>query len=117
MTILLALTAVPPVLVDKADRVVPPAAWECSITGITAAKRKADLPPEVLHYVDDMADRGKRFRVSDAAAPGDEDLPVKRLVCGYPTLDGYVVEQEVGGSAPHLAKERFRRGRYGYSPS
>ena len=92
------------------------AAPHCSVPGHAVAIRKSELPPEVLREVEgDMADPGQPFRKTDALVPGEEDLPWMRLICGYRTLSGYVVEREQGGRGYNVGKIVFRRTATGFA--
>ena len=105
-------------LLSAAPLALPPAqaAPQCSVPGHAVAIRKTELPPDVSRELDeDMADPGKSFRKSDILAPGEEDLPHMRLICGYRTLSGYVVEREVGGHAYSIGRIVFRRTATGYA--
>ena len=107
-------------LLSVAEPVLPAAEAgpHCSVPGHAVAIRKSELPPDVLREVDtEMADPGKPFRRTDALVPGEEELPAMRLICGYRTLEGYVVERELGGRGYSVGKIVFRRTATGYAPA
>jgi hypothetical protein len=97
---------------------VAQSAPQCSVPGHAVAILKSELPPDVLREVDvEMADPGKPYRRTDVLAPGEEGLPTMRLICGYRTLEGYVVEREQGGRGYNVGKILFRRTPTGYAPA
>ena len=88
---------------------------QCSVTGHGVAITKAELPPDVLREVgENMADPGEPFRTGDTMLPGEEQRPTRRLICGYPTLSGYVVEREGGSRGYRVARIAFRKTALGY---
>lgn len=94
-----------------------PAPPDCSVTGQSIASRTSALPPEVLRAIPErMADRGEPFRSTDMVGKGEEQWPVTRLICGYATDQGYVVEREHGGRGYHIERIQFRKTAEGYVP-
>ena len=90
---------------------------QCSVPGHAVAIRTSELPPEVLREFDGtLAEPGEPFHKTDAPTPGQENLPAMRLICGYRTLTGYVVERERGGRAYSVGKVVFHRTATGYAP-
>lgn len=87
----------------------PLAAPVCTVADRPVARRLADLPPTVRAGLPKaLAEPGASFRRTDFVGPGEQALPTARLVCGYPTSDGYVVEREQGGRGYSVGLVRFR---------
>ncbi|MBN8807753.1 MAG: hypothetical protein J0I47_05905 [Sphingomonas sp.] len=87
----------------------------CSNPSPTAAFAVKKLPQAVqkaLPYR--LADPGQPFNVSDAIAKGDEARPFARLICGYPTKEGYVIERERGGRGYSVGSIRLVKTASGY---
>jgi len=86
----------------------------CSVKAAEVARTKQDLPPSVRLAVADFADSKEAFNKTDALPPNMEGLPFKRLICGYPTATGYVVEWEQGGRGYSIRRTAFRKASAGY---
>lgn len=61
-----------------------------------------------------VADRGQPFNVGDVIEPGQEQRPFMRLICGYATPEGYIVERERGGRGYNIGKVVFDKTATGY---
>jgi hypothetical protein len=95
-SVLLLVAAEPPVTPD-----IP-----CSVTDRPVVTRKQDLPKQVLEALRyDLADPGELFNKVDGLLPGQERFPFARLICGYSTPTGYVVERERGGRGYSVGRE------------
>ncbi|MGI8821564.1 MAG: hypothetical protein ACR2ID_11960 [Chthoniobacterales bacterium] len=76
-------------------------------TTITMLRAMRDLPRSVINACATvsaersfaLADPGGRFQVTDALAPGDENLPRRRLIWAATIPGYYVVHYESGGIA------------------
>lgn len=88
---------------------------QCSISDRPVVRRTQDLPAAVLKALPTrMANPGEAFHVTDVIAPGTEQLPWLRLICGYPIASGYVIEREQGGRGYNIGQIRFRKRQAGY---
>lgn len=81
---------------------------QCGVDGRGAIKRQGDLPPALRAAIPfAMADPGQPFQVTDVVQAG-EKLPWYRLICAYPTKEGYTIEHERGGRGYSIGRTRFR---------
>lgn len=88
----------------------------CSVHDRPIVTKIIDLPPTVHTALPPgIADSGERFRSTDVTRPGEEAWPVLRLICGYSTEDGYIVEREQGGRGYNIARLVFSRSRAGFA--
>ena len=78
---------------------------QCSEIGRSVARRMRDLPSGVQTAVPyRMADPTEPFHVTDVVGPGEANWPWARLICGYPTPSGYVIEREQGGRGYNIGR-------------
>ncbi len=104
----------PSVLLIAAAVVSGPAPM-CGVSGRPVSTSISELPASVQHALAHrVADRGQPFNVSDAIQPGQERRPFMRLICGYSTPEGYIVEREQGGRGYNIGKIVFEKTDTGY---
>ena len=92
-------------------------AIQCGSSDARIARKQAELPGGLVRELPGrMADPGEPFLRTDVIGPEQERLPWMRLICGYPTSDGYVVRWERGGRGYGVGDTRFRKTPTGFVP-
>ncbi|WP_440847759.1 hypothetical protein [Sphingomonas sp. 22176] len=87
----------------------------CGVSGRPVSTNIRELPISVRQALRHrVADRGQPFNVSDALPSGQERRPFMRLICGYSTPEGYIVEREQGGRGYNIGKIVFVKTDTGY---
>jgi hypothetical protein len=91
-------------------QVAAPVTPPCSVRNRPVVNALRAMPPSIQQALAHrMADRGQAFNRTDVIAPGRERLPFLRLICGYATPTGYVVEREQGGRGYNIGAIRFTK--------
>ena len=92
-----------------------PCAPQCSVANRPVAKRVEGLPPAVLKALPyRIANPQEPFRVTDVVSPGQRNLPWARLICGYSTPNGYIIEREQGGRGYNVGRILFYKTSTGF---
>ncbi len=103
-----------PLILLAAAAAVPPSP-ACSVSDRAIVGSLREMPPSIREALGGrMADRDQPFNISDAVPPGQERWPFLRVICGYKTATGYVVERERGGRAYSKGRIVFANSPAGY---
>ena len=85
----------------------------CSIADRPVVRRLQDVPASVRKALPTaIANPGEPFQVTDIVQAGGR--PSLRLICGYATAKGYVIEREQGGRGYNVGRISLRRTHGGY---
>lgn len=88
----------------------------CTARGHPTVDTLSEMPEPVrTALAGQIADRGQPFNVSDAIQSGQDDRLFMRVICGYDTPEGYIVEREQGGRGYNIGAIIFLRNQFGYS--
>ena len=93
----------------------PASARTCGASGAAVAHDLRALPTPIREALAGrLADYGQPFEVGDAIPAGQPRRPSMRLIYGYATPTGYVVEREQGGRGYNVGKIVFDKAAQGY---
>jgi len=96
---------------------IEPSGPSCTKAGPSVVSRVTELPSSILRdYRLGIRSPGESFSKVDGVGPfWDPNRPRIRLICGYPTQDGYVVEHEFGSVAYGDRAAVYRKTAAGYA--